>query len=43
MVPDFLFGDPADVGNPNFDPEAWKNAHPSVCLTQKLDCKINIL
>ncbi|CDP16397.1 unnamed protein product [Coffea canephora] len=29
VVPDFLFGDPADVGNPNFDPEAWMNAHPS--------------
>ncbi|CDP16396.1 unnamed protein product [Coffea canephora] len=32
VVPDFLFSDPADVGNPNFDPEAWKNAHPSICF-----------
>ncbi|XP_022722004.1 endo-1,3;1,4-beta-D-glucanase-like isoform X2 [Durio zibethinus] len=27
VVPDFLYGDPADVGNPKFDREAWLKAH----------------
>ncbi|XVF38124.1 hypothetical protein REPUB_Repub20aG0071300 [Reevesia pubescens] len=27
VVPDFLYGDPADVSNPQFDVEAWRKAH----------------
>ncbi|CAI0422599.1 unnamed protein product, partial [Linum tenue] len=29
VVPDLLYGDPADLGNPQFDPQAWLATHPS--------------
>ncbi|CAK7355134.1 unnamed protein product [Dovyalis caffra] len=29
VVPDFFYGDPANLSKPNFDREAWKNAHPT--------------
>ncbi|KAK3016181.1 hypothetical protein RJ639_007021 [Escallonia herrerae] len=30
VVPDFLYSDPFDVDNPQFDREAWLKAHPMV-------------
>ncbi|EOY05508.1 Alpha/beta-Hydrolases superfamily protein, putative [Theobroma cacao] len=27
VVPDFFYGDPADIDNPQFDREAWKKVH----------------
>ncbi|CAN1807372.1 unnamed protein product [Linum perenne] len=29
VVPDLLYGDPADLSNPQFDPQSWKAAHPT--------------
>lgn len=31
VAPDFFYGDPVDLSNPNFDRQVWIAAHGTVC------------